>query len=566
LAHLSGDFEKLRTGAMRDLQRLERLRIEPDRLASPVLVRRLCELAAPMRRVVAVMVDRRGRVSRIAVGDAERVWLPDLGRIGGGAGATRGLRLVVAYPPQKGRLKLPADLRTDMTRLRLDGLLVIEALATGGAGGGVLALPSYEEDGTVRSEERDVPDLADVFAIDFSLELERIDRETQRQVRVQDIGGPAWALVGVHTGERKADEARMVELRELAETAGITVVHQAVQRRRRIDPRTILGKGRLEDLVLECLECGAEGIILDREISPRQLLILSKTTDLKILDRTQLILEIFARHARSAHARTQVELAQLRYSLPRLVERHSGLSRLEGGVGGRGPGETSLEVNRRRAQERLGRLEKTLKKNEKHREVQRKKRRKDGIRQVAVVGYTNTGKSTLLNALTRADVLVEDQLFATLDTTTRIWHLRAGVEERPMRERAVVLSDTVGFIEGLPKGLVEAFRSTLEEARQADLLLHVIDDAHPRSEARMNAVDKLLEKIGCGDTPVLLVRNQCDRSGRPPGPLGLHQIRVSALHNLGLDDLASLVTRRLLGAEVDSEVDVPWDPLGTDRY
>ena len=217
--------------------------------------------------------------------------------------------------------------------------------------------------------------------------------------------------VGVHTGRR--DAARFEELRELARTAGIEVVHECVQRRRRIDPKTVIGSGRLEDLVLECLERNAEGIIFDRDLSPRQLANLANATELKVLDRSQLILEIFARHASTEEARVQVELAQLRYNLPRIIERSTGLSRLAGGIGGRGPCETALEVNRRRVRERIRRLEKQLKKRSSQREVRRKSRARSGLKRVAIVGYTNAGKSTLMNQLTRSDVLVEDQLFAT---------------------------------------------------------------------------------------------------------------------------------------------------------
>ena len=307
-------------------------------------------------------------------------------------------------------------------------------------------------------------------------------------------------------------------------------------------------------------------MIFDRDITPRQLLNLSAATDLKILDRTQLILEIFARRASSAVAKTQVEMAQLRYSLPRLIERHTGLSRLAGGIGGRGPGESAIEVSRRRARERLSKLQKDLDKRKRQRGLQRQKRRQGGTKKVALVGYTNAGKSTLLNALTGADVLAEDQLFATLDTTNRKWLLRQDAAHLPSRQKEVILVDTVGFIRDLPKDLIEAFRATLEEAADADLLLHVIDDAQDGEDRRVEAVHEVLDAIGCGEIPRLIVRNKCDLSGHACGRVGGHSVRVSATNDEGLEALRAVVQDRLIGREVpeatkDSQANGDWSPL-----
>ncbi len=566
MAQLTGDFEKVRPTQLGQLQRLERSVTEPDRFVSPSLCRKLAQNACELGRLVGVLIDRRGHVRHILLGEAKRVWMPDLGRLGGGAGRTRGLRLVVMTPPSPAPPVLPADLRTDLTRLRLDGLAYIEARRDGSLGATVLALPIYEPEGTVRSLERTDVSTKHLVELDYSKELERIDHEVARQTKAQTITGPRWALVGVHTGRKEDDKRRMEELIELAKTAGVEVVFEAIQRRRRIDPKTILGKGRLEDLILECLERDTEGMIFDRDITPRQLLNLSRKTDLKILDRTQLILEIFARRATSAVAKTQVEMAQLRYSLPRLIERHSGLSRLAGGLGGRGPGESALEVSRRRARERLGKLQKELDQRKKQRQLQRRARRRGSIRKVALVGYTNAGKSTLLNALTGSDVLAEDQLFATLDTTNRKWLLRPEAAHLPAHEKEVILVDTVGFIRDLPKDLIEAFRATLEEASDADLLLHVIDDAQDGEETRVAAVHDVLDAIGCGDIPRLIIRNKCDLSGHKAGRLGGHSVRVSATANQGLVDLRCMVQDRLVGREVvlESPENHPhdeWSPL-----
>ena len=566
MAQLTGDFEKVRPTQLNQLQRLERGVTEPDRFVSPSLCKNMGNVARELGRVVGVLIDRRGHVRHIMLGEARRLWMPDLGRLGGGVGRTRGLRLVVMTPPTQAPPVLPADLRTDLTRLRLDGLAYIEARRDGSLGAAVLALPVYHQDGSVRSVERTDASTRHLNELDYAKELERIDHEVARQTRAQEITGPRWALVGVHTGRKEDDQRRMEELVELAKTAGVEVVFTAIQRRRRIDPKTILGKGRLEDLILECLDQDTEGMIFDRDITPRQLLNLSRKTELKILDRTQLILEIFARRATSAVAKTQVEMAQLRYSLPRLIERHSGLSRLAGGLGGRGPGESAIEVSRRRARERLSRLQKELDQRKKQRNLQRRQRQRGGLGKVALVGYTNAGKSTLLNALTGADVLAEDQLFATLDTTNRKWLVRPEAAHLAPAEKEVVLVDTVGFIRDLPRDLIEAFRATLEEASDADLLLHVIDDAQDGEERRVAAVHDVLEAIGCGAIPRLIVRNKCDASGHSAGRIGGHSVRVSATTGEGLAELRSMVQDRLIGRDLELELErnepaKEWSPL-----
>lgn len=469
--------------------------------------------------------------------------MPELGRVGAGPTGQRKLRLVVIQPPKPGLLNVPADLKTDLTRLRLDALLLLRPAPAGGLDRTALVLPRYQADGRIETEETNSTNPSELLALDPRDALEILDASVARLPKLRHLDGPAWALVGVHTGRR--DAIRFQELRELAQTAGIAVVHECIQRRRRMDPRTVIGSGRLEDLVLECLERDAEGIIFDRDLSPRQLANLAEATELKVLDRSQLILEIFARHASTAEARVQVELAQLRYNLPRIIERSTGLSRLAGGIGGRGPGETALEVNRRRVRERIRRLQKLLGKRSSQREVRRRSRERSGLKRVAIVGYTNAGKSTLLNQLTRSDVLVEDQLFATLDPASRRWLVRKDAAHEDPRSTTVVLSDTVGFIEDLPDELLEAFRSTLEELRHADLLLHVVVDGEEDGEKRAAAVERILQEVGCESIPRLLVENKCDLSGRAPGDQSLYHVRVSALEGHGLNELQAVVRQRL---------------------
>jgi GTP-binding protein HflX len=299
------------------------------------------------------------------------------------------------------------------------------------------------------------------------------------------------------------NNSRVHELRELCRTAGIQVVDVAVQRRPEADPRYLIGRGKLEDVLVRAMQYDASVLIFDPDLSPGQAHAIASFTDLKVIDRTILILDIFAQRARSRDAKLQVELAQLRYRLPRLQEENTMMSRLVGGIGGRGPGETKLEIGRRRARERLHRLEKDIEQTRRQRAGRRSARKDRGLPVVAIVGYTNAGKSTLLNALTGSEVLVEDKLFATLDPTTR--------RLRFPRERELILADTVGFIRDLPKDLAQAFHATLEELDDADLLLHVVDAADPDRDAHITAVEKILGELALAETPRLLVYNKTDR-------------------------------------------------------
>jgi GTP-binding protein HflX len=273
--------------------------------------------------------------------------------------------------------------------------------------------------------------------------------------------------------------------------------------RRDPDPRTLIGKGKLEDILLRSMQLMADLIIFDADLSPSQAIHIAEATALKILDRTQLILDIFAQRAQSADGKLQVELAQLQYLYPRLAGRDDSLSRLAGGIGGRGPGETKLEIDRRRVRDRITQLKRRIEELSSDRQVRRKRRNARGLPVISIVGYTNAGKSTLLNSLTESEVLVEDKLFATLDPTSR--------RLRFPRQREVIITDTVGFIRDLPEDLVDAFRATLEELDDADLLLHVADVSDPNLDDHVAAVEKILGNLGLSDTPRLLVLNKIDR-------------------------------------------------------
>jgi GTP-binding protein HflX len=289
----------------------------------------------------------------------------------------------------------------------------------------------------------------------------------------------------------------------LCRTAGIAVTDVAIQRRPDPDPKYLIGRGKLEDVLVRAMQYDAGVLIFDPDLTPGQAHAISDFTDLKVIDRTILILDIFAQRARSRDAKLQVELAQLRYRLPRLQEENTMMSRLVGGIGGRGPGETKLEIGRRRARERVHRLEQDIAQTRQQRAGRRAQRTRREVPIVGIVGYTNAGKSTLLNTLTGSDVLVEDKLFATLDPTTR--------RLRFPRERELILADTVGFIRDLPKDLAQAFRATLEELQDADLLLHVVDSADADRDAQIVAVERILTDLDLASTPRLLVYNKIDR-------------------------------------------------------
>jgi GTP-binding protein HflX len=338
---------------------------------------------------------------------------------------------------------------------------------------------------------------------------------------------------------------QIAELRELTRSAGVEVVDLISQHRHRADPKTLLGAGRLQDLVVHALWSDADLVIFDQDLTPTQARNLGERLELRVIDRTQLILDIFAQHATSRDGKLQVELAQLKYRLPRLAQRDGSLSRLAGGIGGRGPGETKLEVDRRRVRERVARLERELKQLRKGREARRKQRKRQGLPVLSIVGYTNAGKSTLLRALTRSKVHVEDKLFATLDTASR--------RLRFPRERDVIITDTVGFIRDLPADLMAAFRATLEELDDADLFLHVVDVATPDLDRRIEAVHRVLDEIGLADTPEILVFNQMDRM--PPGVGSAIAARhlgvaVSALNAEGLQELLERVATTLFEEDI----------------
>ena len=364
-------------------------------------------------------------------------------------------------------------------------------------------------------------------------------------------------LVGVAMGETSVTDESLDELEELAKTAGAVTVGRLIQNREMIHPGTYLGKGKLEELAFLISETHATGIICDDELSPAQMANMEDVLDIKVMDRTLLILDIFAARALSGEGKIQVELAQLKYRLSRLTGMGASMSRLGGGIGTRGPGEKKLEIDRRLIGHRTAQLNRELKEVVRHRELTRSQRMKSHTKVAAIVGYTNAGKSTLLNTLTDADVLEEDQLFATLDPTTRMLELS--------NHQNLMLTDTVGFIRKLPHHLVDAFKSTLEEAKYADFIIHVVDASNPQWDAQMHVVYMTLQDLGVVDKKILTVFNKCDRI---TGEEILQDfradktLRISAKTGMGLDTLKEVFEDMLRDGKVLLKHTFPYEKAG----
>lgn len=344
-------------------------------------------------------------------------------------------------------------------------------------------------------------------------------------------------LVAVDTGEYDA-QSSMAELYELAKTAGADVLSHIIQKREAVKTATCVGSGCLEEIADYCKNNEVDLIIFDRELTPTQIRNIEDITDVRVIDRTMLILDIFAQRARSKEGKLQVELAQLKYMLPRLTGKGTAMSRLGGGIGTRGPGETKLETDKRHIRTKMEKIKERLRESENHREQLKKRRKKDGVITVAIVGYTNAGKSTLMNYLTDAGVLAQDKLFATLDPTSRALKLPSGV--------TVMLIDTVGLVRRLPHHLVEAFKSTLEEAAQADIILNVCDASSEEASIHLEVTQSLLESLGCSGSPIIPVLNKCDKmQGLEDIPIIGSSVRISAKTGQGVDRLLEVIDENL---------------------
>ncbi|MBL8741952.1 MAG: GTPase HflX [Myxococcales bacterium] len=516
MPQVSGNTNGLGPSDQRMLERIYRRRVPFDRLTTPELSRALADASKATGRQVGALVHRSGEIDHVIVGDATKLMLPDVGRLRAAEGRLRGLRLVHTHLFNE---ELSRDDLVDLVRLRLDAVAAVLLTKEGEPRAvhyayNVPIAPdatraTLADGGHSQPYHTVGPVLPHKLDGDFASLIRGLEDEFGRQRRLRANEAKDGRAILVHVAEKSKPDFqaratdRLRELSELARTAGVDVVDTVLQVRDRLDPRRVLGKGKLDEVVLRAAELDAATLIFDHDLTARQASEISSHTDLKVIDRTQLILDIFAQRAESADGKLQVELAQLKYALPRLGLKDDSLSRLTGGIGGRGPGETKLEIGRRRAKERVSHLEGRLKRLSAERGERRKRRARAGVPIVSIVGYTNAGKSTLLNALTGADAVAEDKLFATLDPRSR--------RLRFPEEREVVITDTVGFIRDLPEDLFAAFRATFEEVADADLLLHVVDASDPAAEHHIRTTDALLRELSLDHIPRVLVYNKVDR-------------------------------------------------------
>ncbi len=502
---IEGNTTGLSPKSTKTLQRLYRRKVGLEHIYTPELSKTLIEASHETGRQVGVLVHRSGQIDSVIVGDATQLMLPDIGRLRAAQGRFRALRLVHTHLFGEALTK---DDILDLVRLRLDMVCALQLSPAGELRSVHYAYntPWYKEgDPAHRSIGPLHPSKLNV---NFGQLMSALEAEFAKLSKTRTVSAKDGRAILVHVGKRTnreaplLAEARLRELGELARTAGVQVMDSFVQLRERVDPRFVVGKGKLDEIVLRAFELDVSTLIFDHDLSASQASALCRVSDLKVIDRSQLILDIFAQRAESADGKLQVELAQLKYTLPRLGMRDDSLSRLTGGIGGRGPGETKLEIGRRRARERVAALEGRLKKLAKQRRQRRRRRKRQNVPIISIVGYTNAGKSTLLNALTEAEVLAEDRLFATLDTRSR--------RLRFPRDREVIITDTVGFIRDLPKDLFAAFRATFEETADADLLLHVIDAIDPDREQHIATTETLLTQLELHEIPRLTVFNKAD--------------------------------------------------------
>lgn len=518
ISNIEGNLQGLKPNQIRRLEKLYQRRIPPRQIVTQEFARQLSEASHEIHRQVGVLVNRNGYVEHVVVGNARSIVLPDLKRVRMGADRFRGLRCLHTHLAGEG---LTQDDLTDLALLRLDLMAAIDVRSDGmpGVVRAAHLLPANGQPSRQVSSDLDealegaeptamwvflepqVPSQIDTDFVDLIESLEE-ELARARHVRNPRDHRDRAILVGVTTGSAASVQESLEELRELARSAGVVVLDSIIQRRQKLDPRSLVGRGKLDELIIRSLQLGADLIIFDQNLSPAQVRAINEATDLKIIDRTQLILDIFAQRAQSREGKIQVELAQLKYMLPRLSGSGIEMSRLMGGIGGRGPGETKLEVDRRRVRDRIHLLEKQIEQIRTSRRVQRTRRTRRDLPIISIVGYTNAGKSTLLNALTTSTVTAEDRMFATLDPTSRRLRLP--------RDQEVIINDTVGFIRDLPPDLITAFRATLEEMEGSDILIHLVDARSAQLESHIASVEKILSDLNLSGIPRLLVFNKSD--------------------------------------------------------
>jgi GTPase len=549
IPQIEGKTLGLKPNQLRKLEKMYQRRIPPTEIVTQEFARQLTELSHEIGRQVGVLVNRKGQVESVIVGDASQIVLPAQDRSRLDKSRFNGLRCLHTH--LRGEENLTRDDLTDLALLRLDLMAAIDVDPKTGLPGmmhaaHMLPVSSRQlqdgEVGTAETYQHLDAHLPGQLDVDFIELIESLEAEMARNrgARKASDTRDRALLVSVTTSTTAEAKDSMDELRELATSGGLVVLDEIIQRRPKLDPATLVGKGKLEEIIIRSLQLGVDMIVFDRELTPSQIRAINNATDLKVLDRSQLILDIFAQRAQTSEGRIQVELAQLKYLLPRLTGTGTAMSRLMGGIGGRGPGETKLEVDRRRVRERITLLESQLDKVRESRSQRRAQRTRREMPVVSIVGYTNAGKSTLLNSLTNSTVMAEQRMFATLDPTSRRLRLP--------QEQEIIVNDTVGFIRDLPKDLFSAFKATLEEMEQSDLLIHLIDASSPQLESQIASVNRILGELKLDAIPRLLVFNKMDLAD--PEELEnqcdvYNAIAISAIDRRSLDKLVNEISARL---------------------
>ena len=496
---IHGNLTGLAPAQIKGIEQLYRRRVPPERIITHDLARQLTTLSREINRQIGLLISRRGEIAFVVVGSHKDILIPGLDSFRSSSSRFRGLRLIHTHLDGE---NLTTDDLTDLALLRLDLVCAIDTDPDGLPGKAYTAhlIPENLE-GNFWMQLPPAP--PSELTLNFLSFIQALEGEFTKKQKTRKVDATDRAiLIRVETNPRAESEYALDELKELARSCGVEVFDTIMKHRTQMDPKFLLGKGQLSDLVIRALQMGANLLIFDHELTAAQIKSITDFTEIRVVDRTQVILDIFARRAHSREGKIQVELAQLQYLLPRLVTKNTAMSRLTGGIGARGPGETKLEINRRRVRDRIHRLQKELQTVQKARGVRRVKRERMGLPVISIVGYTNAGKSTLLNALTKSEVFTENLLFATLDPkSSRL---------RFPRDREAIITDTVGFIRDLPKELFAAFRATLDELHEADILLHVIDISNPNFENHITAVENILQELAVTGKPTIRVFNKED--------------------------------------------------------
>jgi GTPase len=553
-----GNLQGLKSSQLKQLQRLYHQRVPGDRLTTPEFAQRLAAISVDIKQPVCAYINRRGQVIRVGVGTPPQTKIPPLELPRYGAERLSGIRCIATH------FKSETPKENDLTAMaiqRLDALVMLNVTESGferrGGGATGYVKETYLAH-LVPTTEQDIQNLADGLGQSWSVSpplsldmlskqdfldlVEGLESEFQREFVAQQVDADhdrvlIVGLITDHTTKERFEDG-LAEIARLVETAGGEVLQTMQQKRSQPHPQTVVGAGKVQEIALTVQTLGANLIVFDRDLSPAQVRNLESQTGVRVVDRTEVILDIFAQRAQSRAGKLQVELAQLEYMLPRLTGRGQAMSRLGGGIGTRGPGETKLETERRAIQRRINRLQQEVNQLQAHRSRLRQRRQHQEVPTIAVVGYTNAGKSTLLNTLTNAEVYTADQLFATLDPTTRRLPIMNAVTGEAIE---ILLTDTVGFIHELPPPLVDSFRATLEEVTEADALLHLVDLSHRAWQNHIRSVMTILGEMPVTPGPILVAFNKIDQVDSDTLTLAQEEfpqaVFISASARLGLETL-----------------------------